>query len=1229
MENISLTLLRFLTLIKQMFMVKFLQFSFKTLQFSVICVFLLNQQSFSQILKLGAQITVSTGGRVYDVENIPEMNAYVVVGDFDSINGVARNNIALIDKTTYAVKNNAPFTPAGLNVDGIIRSVEYLVTRNGFDIIIGGNFITINGNYHQGLAIINKNTGPVTPTSNFSLYYFDYATGFNTGVYDLATIGDTLLIGGDIDGIDLTSGTDNSCYEPGDVNGTAFIALSPSNTAARYSVIPNSLTTPITSGFVYSIDARGNEIEIATSSSYVQERNKNFIVNTSIDVYPGTNSHYYSSLMRLNDSTVAYTDRQGGVGVEYLLLYSTNDLPNNFPSPVSNWQIQSPSSYDINGYIEYNNDLIVLNYYSSVKNVVERFEFLGETSPGKVSLNKVGPEFSMLPLYSAVYPQDDTLNNFFIAENKLFLSTRAMTSMDGLSRKGMAIFCLEPQNPSPFTVFDTTVCAGNTNIYTIPQAEYATGYRWSYTGTGASYRVAGTANVFQPLSNAIISNINANSIEVKFTQPMTSGVLSVSPFATCNTTTDYLFADSISLNLTLATPPNLSLVSDTMAFTCLNDSLNLVVQSTNPGATYSWEYNNVNVSNNDSLLLTLSSGTLDSTYYYAFVTEPVNGCQAMDSVLVYYDTMATPINIADIVSTPLVFDCNTNSLTVSSTTPNATINWALQSNPNNLISNTFTIYDSYDSTDIIMYATYNASGCTAQQQYTIAVDNATLPGTLIGYSNYGAIPQDTVSCLTPNLTLVCDVASGTGTAQWLISGTLSGDSLNLSQADTVGMNTFNTNVYKFVTTNTSNGCNDTINTTIKFDFDAPYVSTYNGPSSINCSASDLTLIHNLTGGSVTEGWLNNLNVQTFNDTLLVDTIGEYFYEVTSTANGCTATDTVNIIKTNELLLNVPNDSLVCDGQSVNLSVSPINNIQNTSYVWSTGDTTQTISAIGGIDSIVSVIATNDSGCIGYDTVKLLIPSPIYASFLTTAGCSNGNIQVSTVYGGTGSYEYSLDQVNWQTSPTFANLSFGTHTIYVRDGLGCIFGFNENLSSSSNSLAVNFLASTYNLEDDTVAIVNISDFNGFDSLVWILPDSGIVYSYADSMVVMSVAGGGWYDITLIGYQDTCSYTLTKSVYFGALSPQFDNDHTLMGIQSYVVYPNPTTGNFSIDLAFGTTQNYSILITNMQGQPIPGMSVTGIGDVVTESFSFPNGLPTGTYVIHIISDFDAERTTIILN
>ena len=61
-------------------------------------------------------------------------------------------------------------------------------------------------------------------------------------------------------------------------------------------------------------------------------------------------------------------------------------------------------------------------------------------------------------------------------------------------------------------------------------------------------------------------------------------------------------------------------------------------------------------------------------------------------------------------------------------------------------------------------------------------------------------------------------------------------------------------------------------------------------------------------------------------------------------------------------------------------------------------------------------------------VEAQVISDIFASGLST-------IQ-AVVIGGFGTYEYSLDQIDWQTSPVFTNLENDVYTIYVRDINGC-------------------------------------------------------------------------------------------------------------------------------------------------------------------------------------------------
>lgn len=336
-----------------------------------------------------------------------------------------------------------------------------------------------------------------------------------------------------------------------------------------------------------------------------------------------------------------------------------------------------------------------------------------------------------------------------------------------------------------------------------------------------------------------------------------------------------------------------------------------------------------------------------------------------------------------------------------------------------------------------------------------------------------------------------------------------------------------------------------------------------------------------------------------------------------------------VTQTTELLLDLLTDTLICPNKQVSVSVSPINNTETCTYNWSNGSNNQTATATGGIDSKLSVIVTNASGCIGYDTVNILITPPVVAQIDAVASCNTGSIQVATIAGGSGNYSYSLDGQTWQTSTAFTQLDFGNFTVYIKDGLGCIYSFNKALEGTAISPDINFLASTYNKIGDTIALVNISTFKGFDSLVWTIPSSANVLSIHDSLVMLSIDIKGWYEVVLTGYIDTCFYSFKKSFYFGNESPFFNTNNNSKGIDSLVVYPNPTSGFFTVDFTLGVEQDYTIIVTNLQGQAISGMTHSGSGNTVSKDFTFPQGMPPGNYRIHIIAEFDAKQQSLILS
>ncbi len=88
----------------------------------------------------------------------------------------------------------------------------------------------------------------------------------------------------------------------------------------------------------------------------------------------------------------------------------------------------------------------------------------------------------------------------------------------------------------------------------------------------------------------------------------------------------------------------------------------------------------------------------------------------------------------------------------------------------------------------------------------------------------------------------------------------------------------------------------------------------------------------------------------------------------------------------------------------------------------------------------AVVVTNTSaGCQFTDTINVTTSSaPASLSvILTTPAFSSGLATIEAIAtGGFGIYEYSLNAIDWQSSPIFSGLENGSYTIYARDIQGC-------------------------------------------------------------------------------------------------------------------------------------------------------------------------------------------------
>lgn len=124
---------------------------------------------------------------------------------------------------------------------------------------------------------------------------------------------------------------------------------------------------------------------------------------------------------------------------------------------------------------------------------------------------------------------------------------------------------------------------------------------------------------------------------------------------------------------------------------------------------------------------------------------------------------------------------------------------------------------------------------------------------------------------------------------------------------------------------------------------------------------------------------------------------------------------------------------------------------NYSYQWTPTNPAGNISTFeittGGT---FSVIVTNlDTSCSVSDNITTTFssePAAFEANLITPAFSSGLSTIEAIATGGFGTYEYSLNGSDWQSSPLFTNLPNGSYIVYVRDIQGCGVLFSDEIQT---------------------------------------------------------------------------------------------------------------------------------------------------------------------------------------
>ncbi|MBI5916422.1 MAG: T9SS type A sorting domain-containing protein [Bacteroidetes bacterium] len=480
--------------------------------------------------------------------------------------------------------------------------------------------------------------------------------------------------------------------------------------------------------------------------------------------------------------------------------------------------------------------------------------------------------------------------------------------------------------------------------------------------------------------------------------------------------------------------------------TCLSSQVMLNGQSTTPGVAYSWEGPGGVIYNQQNPVVSTVGD------YILTVTAP-NGCKKSTSTSVI-DNTAPPLASAAVDDN---LNCFTSTVTLSGagSSIGGQYSYLWSTTDGNVAFGGTTLTPTVDAPGTYtLLVTNSNNGCTGTASATV-VESPDVTASIASQTNVLCFGEATGSATVTagggvgNFTYEWSDGQTTATATGLIAGNYS------------------------VTSTDGEGCASVQSVTVSQPA-TPIAVNASATPQIIFGVNDGTATANPTGGTgpYASGWNSGGTTQTI--TGLAP--GNYTVIITD-ANGCTASQTVTVNEiTCAVQIDIAHQDVSCPGAAdgsatVNLaSATP-----PFSFIWSNGETTQTVNQLSG--GTYSVSSTDANGCEVVATVTVQEPSTFSANATSTdltGFNSDDGTATANPTGGTAPYTYLWD--NNETTATIGNLEPGNYTVSVSDGNGCeavqtVIVLAFNCFMTANVISAN---ATCNGSDDGQATVTLAN-----------------------------------------------------------------------------------------------------------------------------------------------------------
>ena len=453
--------------------------------------------------------------------------------------------------------------------------------------------------------------------------------------------------------------------------------------------------------------------------------------------------------------------------------------------------------------------------------------------------------------------------------------------------------------------------------------------------------------------------------------------------------------------------PEALILSPSDTLTCLTAQLELLGDGTGTGV---WTTTDGNIIFTSGFVAQINA---PGNYVFT-TTDPNNECTAEAALQVFENVQVPGLNI----SPPATLSCIINTLTLNAAATGQNLQYDWQNLSGNILSGSNTATPIIDAPgNYTVTATNGLNGCSTTASITVAQDTAA-PNILIA-------PPQTITCDFPSVTITGQNLSlpGNFTYSWTASGganIVSGTN-GLTPVIDIG------GVVSFTCFNITNGCETVVSAVIPQNTLLPSADA-GANATLSCLSNTLTINGSGSGAANLDfTWASSAGGNILSGgnspTPLINQPGIYTLTIENPANGCTATDQVEIFTD----ANAPSAiagaaaTLTCALLQTNLSATASSG-PNVSYNWTAASGgnillgQNTLSPTVNEPGVYILAVTNSAnGCIATSSVTVpenVMPPVVDAGAVTNITCAQTDLAlVGLTTGGAATYAWTTSNGN--------------------------------------------------------------------------------------------------------------------------------------------------------------------------------------------------------------------------